>query len=322
MADVSQVDTLIDTDVRHLASDLKSFAIHFFISPPLLETLRLNNPLAIGQLHKGETLPHIYNLSTAMDPPRHNGNDMGRTKRLGGPRAQHHPWPPPRRPGVYMTIGDLLRSSNLTEPEIKRVEDALKQRERTIDERNDELEQSRYKIRVLTENVDKTQNAFQRATAKLEDSNVAMDKLQSAHHDLQERKDLQDCLLNMGRRIIEEKSEEIQELRTQLAERDSTISALNDRIVRVGMASADEAVVLANEASAHRSLKIFEGYQKDIAARDEVIKQYKESFKMLNAQLRGAEEAAKGVVGQAAEAKEIADEQQVLIEKLLKEGSS
>ena len=221
-----------------------------------------------------------------------------------------------------MTIGDLLRSSNLTEPEITRVEDALKQRERTIDERSDELEQSRHEIRSLTENLDKTQDTFRRATAALEDSNVAMDELRSAHHDLQEWKELQDGLLNMGRRIIEEKSEENRDLRTQLAERDSTISALNDRIIRIGMASADEAVVLANEASALRSLKIFEGYQTTIAARDEVIKQYKESFRVLNARLGDAEEAAKGAVKQAAEAKGIADEQQELIEKLLKEGSS
>jgi hypothetical protein len=229
-----------------------------------------------------------------------------------------------------MTVGDLLRFSNLTGPEITRVEDTLRQRERTIDERKNELEQSKDKIRVLAADLDKAQDGSQRATDKLEDSDVAMDRLQSEHHNLQEMKELEDGLLNMGCRIIGKKSEEIQEireLRTQLAERDSTISALNDRIIHICMASADEAVRLANDASAMRSLKMIEGYQKTIAARDEVIKQYKESFKVLNAQLRNAVKAAEGATlaadlatKQAAEAMEIADEQQALIERLLKEG--
>ena len=265
-----------------------------------------------------------------MNPPRHSSNVMGRTKGNRDHRAQHHHRPPARRPPrEYMTIRDLLRSSNLTGLEIKRVEDALQQREGTIDERNAELEQSRDKIRVLTEDLDKAQDGFQRATDKLEDSHVAMDKLQSEHHDLQAMKELEDGLLNMGRRIIGEKSADVQELRTQLAERDSTISALNDRIIHIGMASADEAVRMANDASAMRSLKMIEGYQKTIAARDEVIKQYKESFKALNAQLGDAEQAANEATmaadlatEQAAEAREIAEEQQALIERLLKEGPS
>ena len=275
-----------------------------------------------------------------MNPPRHSSNVMGRTKGNRDHRAQHRHRPPParrprepkgarepREPREYMTIRDLFRSSNLTRLEIERVEDALQQRERTIDERNAELEQSRDKIRVLTEDLDKAQDGFQRATDKLEDSHVAMDKLQSEHHDLQAMKELEDGLLNMGGRIIGEKSADIQELRTQLAERDSTISALNDRIIHIGMASADEAVRMANDASAMRSLKMIGGYQKTIAARDEVIKQYKESFEVLNAQLGDTEQAANEATlaadlatKQAAEAREIAEEQQALIERLLKEG--
>lgn len=250
-------------------------------------------------------------------PPSTSSSNMGRS------RVNHGPYAPRYHPaGMYMTIPDLLRSSNLTGPEIMRVEDALKQRERTIDERDDT-------IRALTQGLNKGRDDFQRATDKLEDSNVAMDKLQSAHHDLQGMKGLQDGLLNMGRRIIEEKSTENKELRTQLAERDSTISVLNDSIIRIGMASAEEAVVMANEVSALRSLKMIEGYQKTITDREEVTEQYKERFRVLNARLVNAEQAAKRAdlaanyaSKPAAEAREIANEQQVLIEKLLREGSS
>ena len=235
-----------------------------------------------------------------------------------------------------MTIDDLLRRSNLTPQEVQRIEAAIQQRNGAIDARDTKIQLVQSKIERLEQAVADTKRNLCDRTTELADTKsdlrrrtIELVDTKAKHKVAQELKEAADALLPLGRRLVEEKDTQIEQLQAQVTERDDTIR-------RIGAASADEAMRLANEVSAQRTLHMLQGLRRDVTDRDKQIQglrkdntnrdkqieQWKQVVDQSRDQCRGQFEETQAAKKQVKEIRKVAEDQQELIEKLLKENKA
>lgn len=88
--------------------------------------------------------------------------------------------------------------------------------------------------------------------------------------------------------MIARKAEENQGFRTtnttlssRVSELETDISALHAEIAKIGMASPDQAVAIANEISAQRTLNLVQGLRKEVQDKDGEIRRLREVVQKL-----------------------------------------
>lgn len=245
-----------------------------------------------------------------------------------------------------MTIGDLLRSSNLTKEEIHRVESALHDRDAEIESRDAEIQRVELALRKREGVIEGNRVELQRKESDSKDQDVAFDSLQREMRqlmaelgDVDERKRMQDGLLRLVKQLIEQKSVESERLRTRLSERDEANEQLYEQLQRIGMANQTEIVAIANQISAQKTLEMVSGLRRDIAERDESIRAGQrelsskdEEIQFLKQRIEQMEEQARefgseveGAKREAADAKKEAKEARGAVERLewkVQEGNS
>lgn len=134
----------------------------------------------------------------------------------------------------------------------------------------------------------------------------------------------QGLLLKAGKALISKKDSENQDLLTtnsalssRVSELESDISALHAEIAKIGRSSPDQAVAIANEISAARTLNLVQGLRKEVADREEDIRRERAQVKRLASEVTRFEGLVEEERRKGEEARGIAVEQQGLIERLM-----
>jgi chromosome segregation ATPase len=180
-------------------------------------------------------------------------------------------------PRNQVPLNEVLRTSNVRNAVIQRIDDALRTRDQKIADADLQISKKIYENRVLEEALSKTQEALRQRSAELE-----TEKMKSA--EWQERKQLQDGLLRIAGTEIEKRLAEVEALMAKnedLAGKMQDVEAekaeLRNQIVRIGIAEQSEAMAMANEVSARRTLKLIQGLRQDIGEKDEEIEELKKA---------------------------------------------
>lgn len=191
---------------------------------------------------------------------------------------------PSRRKG-QLDITRLLRRSDLTNDEVRAVEATLGNKDVLIAQHLRSLKTNEDRVTALKE--------------ELAEAQGISEGLQEELTETKENSEMKDGLLRLGGQALDKRAEEVEQLRTQLNERDAQLHQLS-------IAAQDDAGRIANEISARRTLNIIEGFKTDVAERDSKIAE-------LEREVEKAKEDAK-------EARGIAIRQQKMFEKLVELG--
>lgn len=250
----------------------------------------------------------------------------------------------------------LLRGEKLPQPVFRRIQDALTAQSNSISRLQRDLHDQRG-------HVERAEDAFIRSKG---DARRALDDLNRKARDLDEvakelnkerikledvrvakaqrQKDLEELnqIMDLGTKVLAERNdenerlqEEMQSLRSSLADRDSTITSLRESVLHMTMAAPDGFAAFALEAQARQVLAMVNGLQQDVAEKDaliadrqqaedelsQAIGQYKdeatEAQKTIE-DLRASLEASKV---RASEAQGVLDSQSDLIKRLMQENA-
>lgn len=260
-----------------------------------------------------------------------------------------------RRPNV--DLGAMLKPDHLPPNTYYSIQSVLFEQDKLITERGNEIKDRCKQISVLKQDLDDANARIGRDEKRLrkKPSDIAgLEKqlvqakknketitleLRNRKRSFDEINDDQEDLINVGRKILSEKNQEAErlarenkQLRATISDRDRTISSLNHQILRISMAPGNEMAAIAIESQAQRTLSMVKGLQSDVAQRDTIIEDFtaknealiatNECFKTENADLKTkvteVERAFKAVEKRAIESKEILEEQNKLIDRLMK----
>lgn len=295
---------------------------------------------------------------TLIDTRRRRRDSVLTTSREGA--RSPTPEPPAKRRRPNVDLGAMLKPAQIPPDKYYAIQSVLFEQDKIMSERGDEIRDRCIQIHNLKKDLDDANARIDRDQERLKKKanqiaglekqlvkakgvqNGAADELRKRKRYFEEVTDDQEDLINVGRKILTEKTqeasrltEENKQLRATISDRDGTISSLNNQVLRISMASGDEMATMAIESQAQRTLSMVRGLQKNIAERDIAIEDYKakndalnaanSQFKGENAELKNknadSEKALKAVEKRAAESKAILEDQNKLIDRLMKDNA-